>query len=97
MLIEERGAVGALFSLPPEDRAQAFRVALAHRSCEHFIRLTDPKFIWNWHHLILADKLTALAAGRIKRLAVSMPRRHVKSARGSKKFPVFVVARAPCV
>src|SRR6202023_874342 len=44
-------------------------------------------FAVNWHVELIAAKLAAVRAGRIKRLIVSLPPRHLKSHLASVAFP----------
>lgn len=90
--------VGQLYSLPPADRARAFQLARARRHLRCFTSdIGFPGFKWNWHHEILADKLTQVADGQITRLMVFMPPRHGKTELCSKQFPAFLLARDPDV
>jgi hypothetical protein len=49
------------------------------------------------HHLLLIDKLEALAAGRIQRLAIFMPPGSGKSTYASVLFPPWLMATTPKV
>jgi len=71
--------------VPPSDAgilrqlAAALRRREAQGSLIQFCRLTHPDYRPNWHHKVLAAKLEDVAAGRCKRLIVSMPPRHGKT------------------
>lgn len=47
------------------------------------------------HHHLIADKLEAVAAGKIKRLMIFMPPRHGKSELASKRFPSWFIGNNP--
>jgi predicted phage terminase large subunit-like protein len=55
-----------------------------------FTLATKPDFRINWHHQVLADKLTSFARGEIKYLMVFMPPRHGKSELVSRRFPAWL-------
>jgi len=57
----------------------ALRRREAQGSLIQFCRLTHPDYRPNWHHKLLAAKLEDVAAGRSRRLIVSMPPRHGKT------------------
>jgi predicted phage terminase large subunit-like protein len=71
--------------VPPSDPgilrrlSTALRRREAQRSLIAFAQLTHPDYRPNWHHRLLAERLEAVAAGRCKRLVVSMPPRHGKT------------------
>lgn len=52
-------------------------------------------YIHNWHISAIADHLTAVKAGHIKRLIVNMPPRHGKSTLISIGFPTWIWAIDP--
>ena len=60
-----------------------------------YIRFIWPNFIEGDHHRVVADKLTAVAKGDIKRLIVNMPPRHTKSEFASVYFPSWVMGLKP--
>ncbi len=47
----------------------------------HCFRELNPRtpFALSWHHEVIAEKLTAVREGRIRRLIISVPPRHLKS------------------
>lgn len=69
---------------------QAFTAAMRRRGAQgsliEFCKLTHPDYRPNWHHHLLAKKLEEVAAGRCKRLIVSMPPRHGKTELVSIRF-----------
>ena len=46
-------------------------------------------FAMNWHFELIAAKLAAVRAGRIRRVIVSLPPRHLKSHLASVAFPAW--------
>jgi hypothetical protein len=47
------------------------------------------KLAMNWHLEVIAGKLTAVREGRIKRLIINLPPRHLKSLMASIAFPAW--------
>ncbi len=58
----------------------------AQKSLIAFAELTHPDYRPSWHHRLLASKLEDIAAGRCKRLMVSMPPRNGKSELATVRF-----------
>ena len=54
-----------------------------------------PQFIEGSHHKIYAEKLQAVADGKLKRLIINMPPRHTKSEFASYLFPTWLMGRDP--
>jgi len=52
-------------------------------------------FAMNWHVEIIAAKLTALRDGKIRRLIVNLPPRHLKSLLASVAFPAWCLGHDP--
>ena len=52
------------------------------------------RFAANWHFDLVAAKLEAVREGRIRRLIVSLPPRHLKSHLASIAFPACVWTRS---
>lgn len=67
----------------------------ARRNLLDFTRYTWPGYLTNWHHKVLAEKLTRVANGELKRLMVFMPPRHGKSELVSVRFPAFLLGLNP--
>jgi len=82
LLLKER-----LESLEKQDKCQ--------ESFMDFINHMWPEFICGRHHKIFAEKLEAIATGKINRLIVNMPPRHTKSEFASTYFPAWVMGRFP--
>ena len=51
----------------------------------------------NWHLDVIADKLTAVREGRIRRLIINLPPRHLKSLMASIAFPAWCLGHDPTV
>src|SRR5271167_3352048 len=49
----------------------------------------------NWHVEVMTAKLAAVRAGKIRRLIVNVPPRHLKSLVGSVAFPAWCLGRQP--
>jgi predicted phage terminase large subunit-like protein len=49
----------------------------------------------NWHLEVIADKLTAVRTGRIRRLIINLPPRHLKSLMASIAFPAWCLGHDP--
>lgn len=60
-----------------------------------YIRYIWPSFIEGDHHRLIADKLTRVAKGELKRLIVNMPPRHTKSEFASIYFPSWMMGLKP--
>ena len=60
-----------------------------------YIRRIWPSFIEGDHHRLIADKLTRVAKGELKRLIVNVPPRHTKSEFASIYFPSWVMGLNP--
>jgi len=52
-------------------------------------------FSFGWHVEIIAAKLTALLEGRIRRVIINLPPRHLKSHLASVAFPAWCLGRNP--
>ena len=53
------------------------------------------QFAINWHIEIIAAKLMALRAGKIRRLIINMPPRYLKSLLASVAFPAWCLGHDP--
>ena len=60
-----------------------------------FVNHVWPQFIEGRHHKVYAEKLQAVADGKIKRLIINMPPRHTKSEFASYLFPTWLMGRDP--
>jgi predicted phage terminase large subunit-like protein len=52
-------------------------------------------FATNWHSRVIAAKLTAVYQGRIRRLIINVPPRHLKSHLASVAFPAWCLGQRP--
>jgi predicted phage terminase large subunit-like protein len=52
-------------------------------------------FAFNWHVEVVAARLAAVRAGRIRRLVINLPPRHLKSLLASVAFPAWCLGREP--
>src|SRR5438046_3213232 len=54
-------------------------------------------FLTNWHIEVIAAKLAAVRAGKIRRLIINLPPRHLKSLMASIAFPAWYLGLDPSV
>src|ERR1700751_4691985 len=52
-------------------------------------------FLTNWHIQVIAAKLTAVREGKIRRLIINLPPRHLKSLMASIAFPAWCLGHDP--
>ena len=75
------------------DAAPPDCAALLHHDFASFaaraFRELNPRtpFLMNWHIELIAAKLAAVRAGRIRRLIISLPPRHLKSHLATRRSP----------
>ena len=64
---------------------------------QHCFRELNPRtpFAPNWHHEFIAAKLAAVRDGRIRRLIINVPPRHLKSHLASVAFPAWCLGLEP--
>ena len=60
-----------------------------------FTEYTLPSYQSAWHHILIANKLDAVARGEIDRLMINMPPRHGKSELASRRFPAMLLGVKP--
>lgn len=61
-----------------------------------FVHLSPgTEYLHNWHIDLIAQKLTACAEGKIKRLIINMPPRNLKSICASVAFPAWILGKKP--
>jgi hypothetical protein len=53
------------------------------------------RFAMSWHVEVMAGKLAAVYQGRIRRLMICVPPRHLKSHLGSVSFPAWCLGHDP--
>ncbi len=80
-------------SLKTHDKLTALK--MAGENLASFAVLTCRGYRPNWHHRVLAEKLTELMNGSIDRLMVLMPPRHGKSELASVRFPAWFLGHNP--
>jgi predicted phage terminase large subunit-like protein len=79
-----------------QERLQLLNARDACRdSFMEYVRYIWPGFIEGDHHRLIADKLTRVAKGELKRLIVNMPPRHTKSEFASIYFPSWMMGLKP--
>ncbi len=64
------------------------------RRCFHELNPRTP-FSFGWHVELIAAKLTAVHHGKIRRLIINLPPRHLKSHLASVAFPAWCLGRRP--
>src|SRR5271170_666180 len=86
---------------PPGGFADAHYDALLRRDFAGFAQrafhLLYPRteFQMNWHIRVIAARLAAVRDGHIRRLAVNLPPRHLKSLLASIAFPAWILGHEP--
>src|SRR5215831_4447570 len=53
------------------------------------------ELVMNWHLEVIAAKLTAVREGKIRRLIINLPPRHLKSLMASISFPAWCLGHDP--
>jgi len=83
-------------TLSREEYAALLRSDLASFVARVFAHL-DPHTPYspNWHIDLIADRLTQVYEGRLRRLIINVPPRSLKSICASVAFPAWVLGRAP--
>ena len=74
---------------------QEIKAEKARRKLLDFTTYTFPKYEVNWHHKVLAKKLTEVLEGKTKRLMVFMPPRYGKTELVSRRFPAWALGKDP--
>ena len=91
----ERGWVrGAALTQREEDAQLRLDFAAFAQRCFRELNPLTP-LAMNWRVEVMAAKLTAVRDGRIRRLIVNVPPRHLKSLLGSIAFPAWSLGREP--
>lgn len=73
----------------------------AETNFAHFVKCCwaiiepDTPLLWNWHHDLVCEYMTAMRDGQITRLLINMPPRYMKSIIASVCFPAWVWATHP--
>lgn len=77
------------------DRA-AHPPAVCVPSFGEWLQQTSPEHRWDWPHLVyLRQRLEALARREIRRLAIFMPPRHMKTSQSTIRFPLWCLEQDP--
>lgn len=71
------------------------RAELARRNFSDFISYTKTDYEFNWHHLMMCDKLQQFTDGRIKKLMIFAPPQTGKSEISTRRYPAFQLGKKP--
>ena len=83
-------------NLLPAEYDAVLRTALSFFAQRCFAELNpQTAFAMNWHIDVIAAKLTAVRDGKIKRLIINLPPRHLKSLMASVAFPAWCLGHDP--
>src|ERR1700737_2377704 len=82
--------------LLPREYEAVLRSDLGYFAERCFYQLNpQAAFLTNWHIQVIAAKLTEVRAGKIRRLIISLPPRHLKSLMASIAFPAWCLGHDP--
>ncbi len=82
--------------LSPRVYKEILRLDLGYFAQHCFCELNpQAAFLPNWHIEVIAAKLAAVCAGRIRRLIINLPPRHLKSLLASIAFPAWCLGHDP--
>ena len=82
--------------LSPRDYEVILRSDLGYFAERCFYELNpQAAFLTNWHIEVIAAKLAAVRAGKIRRLIINLPPRHLKSLIASIAFPAWCLGHDP--
>src|SRR5437660_9160200 len=82
--------------LLPREYKEILRSDLGYFAERCFCELTpQAAFLPNWHIEVIAAKLAAVRAGKIRRLIINLPPRHLKSLLASIAFPAWCLGNDP--
>src|SRR5712671_844613 len=82
--------------LSPRVYKEILRLDLGYFAQHCFCELNpQAAFLPNWHIEVIAAKLAAVRAGRIRRLIINLPPRHLKSLLASIAFPAWCLGHDP--
>src|SRR5580704_16223745 len=83
-------------NLLPAEYDAVLRTALSFFAQRCFAELNpQTAFAMNWHIDVIAAKLTAVREGKIRRLIINLPPRHLKSLMASIAFPAWCLGHDP--
>src|SRR5438552_12469628 len=93
---EARMGEPAMEKLPPAEYDAILRSEFWFFAQRCFAELNpQAAFATNWHLEVIAAKLTAVREGRIRRLIINLPPRHLKSLLASIAFPAWCLGHDP--
>jgi hypothetical protein len=82
--------------LSPREYKEILRSDLGYFAQRCFCELNpQAAFLSNWHIEVIAAKLAAVRAGRIRRLIINLPPRHLKSLLASVALPAWCLGHDP--
>src|ERR1700737_1656192 len=82
--------------LLPREYEAVLRSDLGYFAERCFYQLNpQAAFLTNWHIQVIAAKLTAVREGKIRRLIINLPPRHLKSLMASIAFPAWCLGHDP--
>jgi hypothetical protein len=82
--------------LSPREYEAILRSDLGYFAERCFYELNpQAAFLTNWHIDVIAAKLTAVREGKIRRLIINLPTRHLKSLMASIAFPAWCLGHDP--
>src|ERR1700758_3511572 len=82
--------------LSPRLYKEILRLDLGYFAERCFCELNpQAAFVPNWHIEVIAAKLTAVRQGKIRRLIINLPPRHLKSLMASIAFPAWCLGHDP--
>src|SRR6266481_3747657 len=82
--------------LLPREYEAVLRSDLGYFAERCFYQLNpQAAFLTNWHIQVIAAKLTEVRAGKIRRLIINLPPRHLKSLLASIAFPAWCLGHDP--
>src|SRR6266446_6192206 len=85
-----------MHELSPREYDAILRSDLGYFAQRGFCELNpQAAFLTNWHIEVIAAKLAAVRAGKIRRLIINLPPRHLKSLLASIAFPAWCLGHDP--
>lgn len=67
----------------------------AYQSFQKFIKMTMPNYDFNWHHMVMINRLNELIHQKDQRIMIFMPPRNGKSELVSRRYPAWYLGRMP--
>lgn len=68
---------------------------LGKRRMADFVELTKRDYVFNWHHIYIANTLDKFISGEIKKLLIFMPPQHGKSELSTRKLCAKILGHYP--